>query len=103
MSVCDSAGTCCSTALRRDYGDYVERNAVDTFTNLGECLTTAMSGPITATLSKDGSDGWYVNWAQVQFAGGFLHTCNFTSKLDDASGYSREITVQCNESKNLKN
>ena len=105
MSVCDNAGTCCSTALDNP-GDDFKRNAVDTYTNpkgLGECLTTAMSGPITATLSKDGSDGWYVDWAQVQLAGGVLHTCNFTSWLDDASGYSREIAVQCNESKNLKN
>jgi len=100
MSVCDGEGTCCSTTTLDNPGDDFKRGAANTFTNpkgLGECLTTAMTGPIRATLSKTGSDGWYVDWAQVQLARGVFHTCNFTSWLDDASGYSREITVECNE------
>jgi len=99
MGVCDGNGTCCSTVLNNP-GDDRKVGRVDTYTNpkgLGECFTTAMRGPIRATLSKDGSDGWYVNWAQVQLAKGVFHTCNFTSWLDDASGYSREMTVDCNE------
>ena len=104
MGVCDGNGTCCSTVLNNP-GDDRKVGRVDTYTNpkgLGECFTTAMRGPIRATLSKDGSDGWYVNWAQVQLAKGVFHTCNFTSWLDDASGYSREMTVDCNESKKMK-
>merc|ERR1712038_119737 len=56
-----------------------------------------LQGQLTATLSKGGSDGWYVEWAQIKKIGGDSYTCMFNVWMDDASGYSRVATSDCTE------
>ena len=62
MTVCDAANNCCTSVLDNP-GDDWKKGAVDTFsdqTTLGDCSSMRLKGQLTATLSKDGSDGWQV-------------------------------------------
>ena len=99
MTVCDTTGSCCTSVLN-NVGNDRKRGHVDTYTDpsvLGECFTTHMKGQLNVTLTKDRTNGWYVDWAQVSLARGISFTCMFNSWLDDSTGYSNQMTVQCDE------
>ena len=71
MTVCDSQHCC--TAVLNNAGDDRKKGHVDMYADpaiLGLCLTTRMKGQLTATLIKENSDGWYVDWAQIRLARG---------------------------------
>ena len=98
MTVCDSQHCC--TAVLNNAGDDRKKGHVDMYADpaiLGTCLTTRMRGQLTATLTKEKSDGWYVDWAQIRLARGYSFTCMFNNWLDDNSGYTTSMTVSCNE------
>ena len=97
MTVCYITGSC-GTAVLNNAGDDRKKGHVDIYAApaiLGLCLTTRMKGQLTATLIKENSDGWYVDWAQIRLARGNSLTCMFNNLLDGGSGYSTSMT--CNE------
>ena len=99
MRVCDTAGTCCTSILNNSGVDR-KKGSVNIYSDpevLGDCFNTGMKGQLSATLSKDKSNGWYVEWAQISLARGIYFTCMFNSWLDDASGYQNDMTVECTE------
>ena len=100
MEVCNTKGQCCSTPLADPSKDDREKGKVDkydTASMLGECFNTNFWGDLTATLSKDGSDGWYVDWAAIKFGSGRSFTCTFNNWLDNDTGYSNNMTAGCTE------
>ena len=79
---------CCTAVLNCDdksINDH-KRGQVDMYAEssiLGLCLTTRMKGQLTATLKKDGSDAWYVDWAQIRLTRGNSFTCMFNNVLEN--------------------
>ena len=62
ITVCDSSDNCCTSVIDNP-GDDRKVKAVNTYSDqtvLGECSSMRMKGQLRATLSKDGSDGWYL-------------------------------------------
>ena len=98
ITICDASENCCSTPLNNPGNDRA-KGAVDVYTNpdtLGACSEAAMAkGDLTVTLAKERSDGWYVDWAEIQLAGGMSYSCLFDLWLDDNAEYSGSKTVQC--------
>eukprot|EP00092_Neocalanus_flemingeri_P090264 GFUD01114316.1.p1 GENE.GFUD01114316.1~~GFUD01114316.1.p1 ORF type:complete len:634 (+),score=101.08 GFUD01114316.1:195-1904(+) len=103
MQVCDMKGRCCTTALNDPAVNNQETGNVDTFSSdmLGDCSDGNFYGDLTATLSKDGSDGWFVEWAEIKLDDGRFHTCMFNSWLDNDPNYdyTNSVTVNCDEGK----
>eukprot|EP00092_Neocalanus_flemingeri_P012987 GFUD01013997.1.p1 GENE.GFUD01013997.1~~GFUD01013997.1.p1 ORF type:complete len:1217 (+),score=231.72 GFUD01013997.1:486-3653(+) len=105
MQVCDMKGRCCTTALNDPAVNNQETGNVDTFSSdmLGDCSDGNFYGDLTATLSKDGSDGWFVEWAEIKLDDGRFHTCMFNSWLDNDPNYdyTNSVTVNCAEEQNI--
>ena len=97
IKVCDFTN-CCKVTLDDPERNDQERSAVDKFTDpnlLGTCFNTSLKGKLSATLSKDGSDGWYPDWAKIVLYQGRTFLCNYGTWLDDSAGYSTSMTTQC--------
>jgi len=99
IKICDSGDNCCQSAsLDNTDKDDFEKSAVDQFSEsnmLGSCSNIILYGDITATLSKDGDDGWYPKWSQIILNNGTEFICNFDLWLDSDTGYSNSKTVPC--------
>ena len=105
MKICDNSGNCCESDLDIKSYDDRKKGKVDKYTDpeiLANCIETRMKGQLFATLSKDRSNGWYVEWAKIQMTRGRSFTCMFNLWLDDSSGYENSKTVPCTEGKPLK-
>ena len=68
---------------------------------LGSCFNTDLTGEVSVTLSKDGSNGWYPEWAQIFTDNGISYLCTFGTWMDDSGSYSNTMTVDCDEGKNI--
>ena len=104
LTVCDTTGACCTTALDNKSVDDRQKGRVDTFADslvLGDCFNARLDGQLTATLSKLKSDGWYVEWAKIKLSSGKSFTCLFNSWLDNSGGHKNSMTVTCNKGKEL--
>ena len=98
--LCDTKGLCCKSTLSNLAKDSQERGNVDTYnttTMLGECFGFNIWGDLTATLAKDGSDGWYVEYAEIKFGEKRGYTCNFNNWLDNSEDNRNFMTVDCEE------
>ena len=100
MEVCNMKGLCCTAVLDDPAKDDREKGNVDKYTTasmLGDCFGQNFYGDLTATLTKDKSDGWFVEWAQIKFDDTRSYTCEFNNWLDDSADYSTSMTVDCGE------
>jgi len=99
IKVCDFTNCCTSDLDDPDKDDQVA-SSVEKFTDpnlLGTCFNTSLKHELSATLSKDGSDGWYPDWAKIVLHQGRTFMCMFGTWLDDSAGYSTSMTTQCTE------
>ena len=102
IKICDGKEICCTTFLDTSGHDDHEKGHVDVFADpedLASCISTRMNmkGGLTATLEKDGSDGWYAEWAQITLARGYAFTCTFGIWLDNDNGHTRSESAQCTQ------
>ena len=95
IKICNSAANCCEANLGHPRQAALEKISDPAI--LGSCFNTNVAGDISATLSKDGTDGWYPEWVQIIPHQGRSFRCAFNLWLDDASGYSTNKTVSCDD------
>jgi len=99
ITICDKSGDCCSTPLDNPgIADRV-RDTTDTYSGsgvLGQCFNFVMGqGDLKVTLEKEGDDGWTIDWAKINLAGGMSFNCPFNIFLDNDGVHSRTATVFC--------
>ena len=100
MEVCNKEGKCCTTILDDPAVNDREKGNIDKFAGaslLGDCFGLSFNGDLTATLTKDNSDGWFVEWAKIKFDDSRSYTCNFNTFLDNSGKYSNSMTVNCDK------
>ena len=92
-------GQCCTTILDDPAVNVRKNGNIDKFAGarLGDCSDQSFYGDLTATLTKDGSDGWFVEWAKIKFDDSRSYTCNFNTFLDNSGKYSNSMTVNCDK------
>ena len=101
MEICNKEGKCCTTILDDPAKDDQEKGNTDKYATaslLGNCFAHSFNGDLTATLAKENSNGWFVEWAQIKFDDSVSYTCNFNTWLDDDSStpqYTNSKTVNC--------
>ena len=99
MEVCNWR-KCCTAVLDDPAGNDREKGNIDKYASaslLGDCFGHSFYGDLNATLTLDGSDGWFVEWAQIKFDNSRNYTCNFNTWLDNSSRYNKSMTVDCYE------
>ena len=94
LELCDKYNECCSTILDNPGTDR-RPGRIDKYTDLGDCSSRILNDVQTATLSKDGNDGWGVSWTNIRFTNGYVQTCTFNTWLDNEAGSTRTKTVEC--------
>ena len=95
---------CCSTNLDNLKKNDFEKGNVDAFDTpamLGKCSGMEFWGEVTATLTTSKSDGWFVEWAEIELDNNRAYSCMFNVWLDDAKGYQNSMTSTCEEGKGL--
>ena len=101
IEVCSRRGECCSTILNDPKGATpFRRGNTDKFGSwlLNDCFGADFWGSgITATLSKNGTDGWFVDWAEIKFADGRSYTCTYGQWLDYGNGNTNTRTASCEQ------
>eukprot|EP00092_Neocalanus_flemingeri_P104760 GFUD01134224.1.p1 GENE.GFUD01134224.1~~GFUD01134224.1.p1 ORF type:complete len:1144 (-),score=169.25 GFUD01134224.1:293-3652(-) len=100
IKICDSAEKCCKAILDNPAETDRMRSALDKYSNpdvLGSCFDSHLDGELSMTLQKDGSNGWYVDWAKIFLGQGTSFSCSFGLWLDNDPGYYNSNTVQCKE------
>ena len=103
IKVCDITNSCCSTTLDRNGRNFKAgaTNVFDQPQQLGECHDVMLdyTDELTVTMSKMGSDGWFVDWVDVTLPHDVTFHCVFRMWLDDSTGYSLSSDpVKCQRS-----
>ena len=96
--MCNTKGLCCNSTLDDPAKDDRANGNVDTYSTASMLvLAPTCGGDLTATLAKDGSNGWFVDYAEIRFGGNRSYTSNFRNWLDKDHGYNNCMTVDCKE------
>ena len=93
-------GLCCNSTLDDPTKDDRAIGNIDTYSTasiLGECFGTNFQSYLTATLAKDGNDGWFVDYAEIKLGENRSYTCDFNNWPDNSDGYTNSMTVKCEE------
>ena len=107
INICDVTDTCCSTTLDRSGRTDFKKGAVNVFDRpeeMGDCHDVYLDkDELTVTLSKSGTDGWFVDWVDVTLPYKVNFHCVFGIWLDDERTDSRPSglksdPVQCQRS-----
>ena len=99
LKVCDVNGEdCCRVALDDKGVNDMKKGAINYYTTkeeMGDCHNWNFNSNINLTFSIDGTDGWFVEWAEIRSRAdaslsstSFTRICRFDKWLDDNSKVS---------------
>ena len=99
ITLCDEKQTCCTSTLD-NVGRDREQGSIDRYNDpnlLGDCVNAQLEGSLTATISKNKTDGWRVEWVQVTLARSRTYFCEFNRWIDPDGTKTARVSQKCNK------